>query len=300
MKIAVFGASGFVGLNVLDVLGKKYGMGSILASDIRKHPHIQCKFLEADLLNYDSVNNVIKNCDYVVHLAASPLPVSLNKPKENANINIIGSLNILDSAKENKVKKVIFSSASSIVGEVKYNPVDEEHPCRPKTPYGVSKFSMEHFLRVYKELYNLDYVIFRFFNVYGPWQYPTSGALIPMVYSRLRETGTFSVNGTGSQTRDFIYVEDIASIIGETLTKDVSNEVFNMGTGVGTSIKEIITLSAEILKITPKIEYLPPRPGEIDNFVANMDKMKNMLGMCPETDLESGLKKTFAWLESNT
>jgi UDP-glucose 4-epimerase len=157
----------------------------LVASDIRESPHINAEFIPADLLDFDQVARVVKGSDIVVHLAASPLPVSIEKPRFNARINIEGSLNIMDAARENGVQKIIFSSASSLIGDVKYNPVDENHPATPKTPYGVAKYAIEHYLRVYQELYGLNYLIFRFYNIYGPWQYPESGALIPMVYRKL-------------------------------------------------------------------------------------------------------------------
>ena len=179
MKIAIFGALGFVGRNVIEALQAENF--EIVASDIKETAIEGINFVRADLLNYDEVAKVVKDCKVVIHLAASPLPVSLEKPKMNARINIEGTLNIMDAAREHGISKILFSSASSLVGKVKYNPVDENHPCNPKTPYAVAKYACEHYLRIYQELYWLNYLIFRFFNIYGPWQYPESGGLIPMV-----------------------------------------------------------------------------------------------------------------------
>lgn len=296
MKVAVFGASGFVGLNVIDAFLR--AGHEVVASDIRKADQVTAEFVQADLLKYEEVEAVVGGTDAIVHLAASPLPFSLEHPKINARINIEGSLNILDAARACKVKKVIFSSASSIVGEVRYNPVDEEHPCTPKTPYGVAKFAMEHYLRVYQELYGLDYLIFRFYNVYGPWQYPESRAVIPMVYQRLKADGNFNVFGDGSQTRDFIYVGDIADLFVKSITSDVKNEVVNMGTGKATTVKEIVGIIGGILEIEPTINYLSPRPGEIENFTADPSKLNRLFGDYKFTPLDEGLKQTVAWLDS--
>ncbi len=294
MKVAVFGASGFVGINVVESLTKA-GL-DIIASDVRVTSAMKAEFRKADLLDYNQVELVVKDADVVIHLAASPLPFSLEKPMLNARINIEGSLNILDAARTYGIKKVIFSSASSIVGDVKYNPVDELHPCTPKTPYGVAKFAMEHYLRVYQELYNLDYLVFRFFNVYGPWQYPESKAVIPMVYDKLRKEGSFNVFGDGSQTRDFIYVGDIADYFVEAAKNNVRNEVVNMGTGKGTTIKEIVEIAGELLSVNPTINYLPARPGEISNFEADTTKIRSLFGKAPDTPLKCGLEYTFNWL----
>jgi UDP-glucose 4-epimerase len=294
MKVAVFGASGFVGINVVNAF-QQAGI-EVIASDIRESPHITAEFKPADLLDYDQVARVVKGSDMVVHLAASPLPTSIQKPRLNARINIEGSLNIMDAAREHSVQKIIFSSASSLIGEVKYNPVDEKHPATPKTPYGVAKYAIEHYLRVYQELYGLNYLIFRFYNIYGPWQYSESGALIPMVYRKLKDEGLFNVFGDGKQARDFIYVEDLADFYVKAVRNNVKNEVVNLGTGKGTTIKKVVEIAGEILGIQPEINYLPQRPGEIDNFVADIRKLNELFSGVPDTPLDKGLQKTFDWL----
>ena len=281
-------------MNVLESL--KNTSIEVVASDLNDIKMKGVDFIKADLLDYGQVAAVVKNADVIIHLAASPLPVSIGNPKINARINIEGTLNIMDAAREYSIKKIIFSSASSLVGEVKYNPVDEKHPCVPKTPYAVSKYAIEHYLRVYQDLYQLNYLIFRFFNVYGPWQFPESKAVIPMVYDKLKTEGAFTVFGDGTQTRDFIYVEDIAQFFVKAIQNNVRNEILNMGTGKSTTIKEIVEISGNLLKINPKINYLPPRAGEIDNFVADMTKFKQLFGAIPDTKLEIGLEKTFRWL----
>ena len=295
MKIAVFGASGFVGKNVVEAL--KEANVEMVVSDIKERDIEGVDFVKADLLDYDEVTKVVKGSDVVIHLAASPLPVSLEKPRINARINIEGTLNIMDAAREQGIDKIIFSSASSLVGEVKYNPIDEEHPCNPKTPYAIAKYACEHYLRVYQELYGLNYLIFRFFNIYGPWQYPESGALIPMVYKKLTTEGSFNVFGAGLQTRDFVYVGDVAEFYLKSIKKEVKNEIVNLGTGKGATIKEIVELAGEILEIEPKINYLPQRGGEIDNFFADVTKLQRIFGSIPDTKIEEGLRKTFEWLK---
>lgn len=295
MNVVIFGASGFVGRNIIEALRAENIQ--ITASDIKKINIEGVDFIEADLLDYDEISKVIKGSDIVIHLAASPLPVSIEKPRLNARINIEGSLNIMDAAREHGVKKIIFSSASSLVGEVRYNPVDEEHPCRPKTPYGAAKYCIEQYLRIYHELYGLDYLVFRFFNIYGPWQYPESKALIPMVYNKLTTEGSFNVFGDGSQTRDFVYIGDVADFYLKAITNNVKNEVVNLGTGKGSTVVEIVKIAGDILGIEPKINYLPPRSGEIDNFVADTKKLRTLFGCMPETELEDGIKKTFRWLK---
>ncbi len=296
MKVAIFGASGFVGTNVIEAL--KATDHEIIASDIQEKPIDGTRFIKANLLKYEEVETVVNDCDVVIHLAASPLNISVERPRLNAQINIDGTLNIMDASREHGIKKFIFSSASSLVGEVKYNPVDEKHPCTPKTPYGVAKYAIEHYLRVYQELYGLNYLVFRFFNIYGPWQYPASGALIPMVYNKLNAGEAFNVFGTGSQMRDFVYVGDIADYYARSISNDVRNTVVNMGTGKGTTIKDVVLTAGEVLEVEPKISYLPERPGEIDNFVADTSRIAGLFGGAPSTSLKDGMKMTFSWLRS--
>ena len=121
-----------------------------------------------------------------------------------------------------------------------------------------------------------------------------------MVYNKLKKEGSFTVFGDGSQTRDFIYVKDIAKFFVKAMQNNVKNEILNMGTGKATTIKDIVEMSGKLLKINPKINYLPPRAGEIDNFVADMTKLKHLFGAIPDTKLEIGLEKTFWWLDKST
>jgi len=298
LRVLVFGAAGFVGRNLVERIRKDEH--NLAASDLVEDPfHGSVNYAKLDLLNRDQVIDVVKGSDVIVHFAASPLTQSLESPAENMRVNVEGTLNILDAARKHDVKKVIYSSASSVVGIPKYNPVDEDHPCTPKTPYAVAKRTCEEYLRVYNEMYGLHYLVFRFFNVYGPWQGQKSGGLIPNLYRTLSENREFQVFGDGSNTRDFIYVEDIAEFSSSAINSDVKDRVINMGTGRGTSIVELIDFGAKVLGTKPKIVYKPSRPGEIGNFVADTRRLREVLGNRPFTPLEEGLKRTFSWLRAS-
>jgi len=225
--------------------------------------------------------------------------VSLKNPIDNMRINVEGSLNIMDAAKESSVEKLIFSSASSVVGDVEYSPVDEDHPCTPKTPYAVAKYTIENYLRVYGEIYGLHYVAFRFYNIYGPYQFPESGGLIPMIWKRLSSGQEFTIFGDGSATRDFVYVEDVADVILSALDSGAENELLNLGSGKGATILDVVKLSGKILGVEPNLKFEPPRPGEIANFVADTSKLAETIGLVPLTPLEDGLRRTFDWLKEN-
>lgn len=297
MVVLVTGSSGFVGRNIVNAL-KKEDI-DFVASDITDSVFDKdVEYVKLNITNREEVLNVYRDYDinYVFHLAAHPLPASISEPTKNAIVNIIGSLNLMDASRDFGVKKFVFSSASSIVGEVMKNPVSEDHPCKPKTPYAVAKLSVEHYLRVYQELYGLNYVIFRFFNVYGPYQYPSSNALIPVVMDRIIKRREVHIYGDGSTARDFIYVGDLANFYIETIKKrGIKNEAFNMGTGKLTTVKEIVELIAKVVGKKPKIVYRPKKPGEITNFSADVVKLKKFFGEVPKTTLEEGLKKTYEW-----
>jgi len=298
MDIAVFGASGFVGRNLLEELADTDHR--VLACDIEPIEELPANadFREVDVTDASAVGDAVSEVDAVAHLAAHPLPAGNENPKLNAEINVVGTLNVLDAARENDVEKVFFSSASSLVGEVTEVPVPEDHPAHPQSPYGVAKHAVEEYLAVYQDLYDLDYLVFRFFNVYGPYQYPSSGALTPVVLSRLaQEKGVF-VTGDGSQTRDFIYVRDITAFIVEGLESDVKNEVVNMGRGVETSILDAIRAMADVVGVDPEIEHRPERPDEIDDFYADTSNCEDLFGHVPDTTFREGLEKTFEWMES--
>jgi len=298
MDIAVFGASGFVGRNLLDELeGTEH---TVLACDVEPFEPSQdnATFREVDITDEAAVTDVVSDVNAVAHLAAHPLPASTDDPKLNAEINIVGTLNILDAAREHDIEKVFFSSASSLVGEVDTVPVPEDLPAHPQSPYGVTKHAVEEYLEVYQELYDLDYLVFRFFNVYGPYQPPESGALVPVVMSRLHQDKEVFVTGDGSQTRDFIYVRDITELIVEGLEADVKNEVVNMGRGVETEILEAIHTIADVVDMEPEIDRKPERPDEIDDFYADMSKCEELFGTIPDTDFETGLGRTYEWLQT--
>ena len=298
MDVAIFGAAGFVGRNLVDELTETEH--TVYACDIEpiEYDASNVEFVEVDITDEAAVDSVVSKVDTIAHLAAHPLPASTENPKLNAEINVVGTLNILDAAREHDVDKVFFSSASSLVGEVEEVPVPESHPASPQSPYGVAKHAIEEYLEVYNQLYDLDYLVFRFFNVYGPYQPPESGALVPVVLSRIAQDKGVFVTGDGSQTRDFIYVRDITEFIVEGLEGDVKNEVVNMGRGVETSILDAINLMADVVDVDPEIDRKPERPDEIDNFYADTSKCEQLFGRVPDTDFETGLEKTYNWLEA--
>ena len=293
MKILILGSEGFVGNNLVDGLDKKNEIYS--ADFFEKSSHKN--YLQFDIRKFESVEKILQNVDVVIDLVAHSLVSSIEGPIKNAEVNIIGLLNILESCRKNDVKKIIFTSASSLIGEPETQMVSETHTPRPKTAYGITKLASEHYLRLYNELYGLKFVIFRFFNIYGPHQ---KNGLIPSLYSQIINNQPLTVFGKGDQIRDYVFIKDIIPFFEKATSLEFNNNsTFNMGTGKGTSIKEVIDLIADVLKIHPIIEYKPPRLGEIGNFVADTNLLNSTFGSVPQTSIKDGIKNTISWLNNN-
>ena len=207
-------------------------------------------------------------------------------------------MNILEACRKNKVKKIIFTSASSLVGEPTTFQVSENHTAKPKTAYGITKLTSEHYLRLYNELYGINFVIFRFFNIYGPYQ---KNGLIPTLYNRLISHQPLTIFGEGNQIRDYVFIEDIIDFFQKSITSEIGdNQVFNLGTGVGSTIKELIQILSEVASIEPILKHESERPGEIGNFVADTSKLESVFKKIPSTDLKNGLIHTISWIKANT
>lgn len=287
------GSEGFVGQNL--VMGLSVNHEILTADMIDKNS--QKNYTKFDVTNFQSVDNVIKNTDMVIDLVTHSLVSSIEGPIKNAQVNIIGLLNILEACKKNSISKIIFTSASSLIGEPQMLKVTEEHIAIPKTAYGITKLTSEHYLRLYDELNGLNYVIFRFFNIYGPFQ---NNGLIPTLYSRMINKQPLTVFGKGDQLRDYVYIKDIIPFFEQVITTTIAdNQIFNMGTGKGTKILEIIELLSQFLDIKPEIEFKSPRPGEIGNFMADTTLLSKTFGNHPQTTIEEGLQKTVNWLKNN-
>ena len=293
MKILILGSEGFVGNNLVDGLSKNHQIvcGDVLESSNHDNYH------QINIKDLQSVNKITQNVDVVVDLVAHSLTSSLNGSIENAEINIIGLLNVLESCRTNNVKKIIFSSASSLIGEPESYHVSENHIPTPKTAYGITKLASEHYLRLYFELYGINYTVFRFFNIYGPYQ---KNGLIPTLYKKIVENKPITVFGKGDQVRDYVFIEDIIPFFDiVSSTKTGENSVFNMGTGQGTTILEIINMMSNYLNVKSDIEFNPPRPGEIGNFVSDTTNLKKIFNQIPNTPVQQGLAKTIDWLKQH-
>jgi len=291
MKILILGSEGFVGYNLVDGLSQNH---EIFCADLIDNS-LHYNYRKLDVTNYQSVENIVKDVDVVIDLVAHSLVSSIEGPTKNAEVNIIGLLNILEACTKNNIQKIIFTSASSLIGEPKTSKVSEDHPAIPKTAYGISKLTSEHYLRLYNELYGLTFTVFRFFNIYGPHQ---KNGLIPSLYSRIKNNQPLTVFGKGDQIRDYVFIKDIIPFFEKAISSSISdNQIFNMGTGKGTKILEIIDILSQTMGIKSEIEFKDPRPGEIGNFVSDITRLQSTFNDVPSTNIETGIKQTVEWLK---
>lgn len=293
MRALILGSEGFVGHNLVQGLKDLH---QVSTADQLEQGH-EKNYSKLNIMDYENVERVVKDVDVVINLVAHTLVSSLSDFTQNAQVNIVGLLNVLEACRKNNIKKVIFTSASSIVGEPLEFKVSENHSVTPKTAYGITKMASEHYLRLYNEMYGMNYVIFRFFNIYGPYQ---KNGLIPSLYSRIMTEQPVTIFGKGDQIRDYVYIEDVIPFFEKAISTNVANNlILNMGTGNGNTIIEVLDHLSKILDIKPKIDFKPNRPGEIGNFVANVTLLNSTFGMTPKTSLEEGLKRTIMWIKNN-
>ncbi len=296
MRVLVTGGSGFIGRTVVErLLEEGY---DVLILDLREPP-IPASYIRGDIRYLNTVKEAIEHADLVVHLAAVVSAVeAMDRPLDAFRTNVEGTLNVIELSKRRNIEKVIYASSVAVYGEPRYLPIDEDHPTIPKNVYGASKLAGESLLLGYNGNYGLQCVSLRLFNVYGPNMKP--GPYAGVIYKfleRIRDGESLRVEGDGKQTRDFVFVEDVAEAILRALESDRVG-IYNIGTGREVSILELADLLFNITGKDMGLEFVPPRPGDIRRSMANIDRAREELGWEPRTTLEEGLKRTVDWFFS--
>ena len=289
MKILITGGSGFVGRHLINKL-KKDPENEIHVLDIID-PQIEgVRYFDTSILDYEAIRNVLKdlNLDIIYHLAAQiSLPFSVENPLKDFELNVQGTVNMLEACREFGIKKMVFISTAAVYGIPTENPVSEDAPKKPNTPYGMSKLTAESYVKLYHKLYGLTYTILRFFNLYGP----TGKGVIPIFVNRALNKENLTLLGSGDQMRDFLYVEDAVKALHMAL-RDLDNNDFNVGFGKEITIKQV---AEEVNKqINVEIEYKEQETKEDLYPIANIEKIKSK-GFEPKISLEEGIKRTIEY-----
>jgi len=304
MKYLVTGGAGFIGSNLVRKLlemnedvrildnfatGKRENILPLI-----NNPHLTV--IEGDLRSFHIVRTAVKGVDYILHQGALPsVPRSINDPITTNDVNILGTLNILEAAKEFGVKRVICASSSSIYGNSKTLPKIETMPVNPMSPYALTKYAQERYSQIYYNLYGLETVALRYFNVFGPNQDPTSqySAVIPKFIKLMIEDKEPVIYGDGTQSRDFTYVDNVvyANLLACNAEK-AAGEVINIACGESYTLRELVKMINEILgkNIEPKFD--PERPGDVKHSWAGIEKAKELLDYEVKVVFKEGLART--------
>jgi len=300
MKALVTGGAGFIGSHVMDAFVEA-GHDVVVVDDLstgrRANLNPAATFHEIDVRD-PALRQVFEEerPDVVSHHAAQvDVRRSVADPTFDAEVNVLGSLNVLDCCREVGVEKVIYiSSGGAVYGEPVTLPCDEEHPIQPLCPYGASKYVVEQYLYVYRELYGLDYTVLRYGNVYGPRQDPHGEAGVVAIFAgQMVGEETPTINGSGEQERDFVYVGDCARANLLALARG-SGRAYNLGSGEGTSINRLFELLKTVTGYEGEPVHGPAKAGETFRIYLDATRAREELGWEPEVSLREGLQRTAA------
>jgi UDP-glucose 4-epimerase len=312
-KILITGGAGFIGSHlaiklaqanheviVIDNLDPYYSVELKNKNLELVKAEDNAKFINCDILNYPELKSIIKDgVEYIFHEAAQPgVRASIEDPIKPLNVNIHGTLNILQAAVETGVKKVINASSSSVYGKVEYLPFNETHPTRPLSPYGVSKLAAEHYCRVFTQIYGIPTVSIRYFTVYGPRMRPDLA--IPIFTQKLLNNEPPEIFGDGEQTRDFTYIDDIITANQKLLESSaLDGDVVNIGSGNRITINELLDIMKILLKSKVDPVYSDRVKGDALHTLADISKARNAIGYEPTTTIRDGIEKFVDWYRAN-
>ena len=304
-SVLITGGAGFIGSHIAEKLVDSdcevriidnLSTGSL--SNLKKIES-KIQFEKQDIRDIDKLIEFSKNCDTIFHEAAVvSVPTTIKDPLGSTMINDIGTLNVFEAARVNNIKRVVFASSCAIYGDRPQLPKKEDMKPFPQSPYSVQKITGEYYAKIYHELYNIETVCLRYFNVYGPKQDPSSpySGVISIFLKKALNNEQPTIFGDGRQYRDFIYVQDVvnANILAAT-TDGIGGTVFNIGTGNFVRINTVWKKICQLLNLNIEPKYAPKRPGDIIESVSNIDHAQKYLSFKPKFFFDEGLYKTLDW-----
>jgi UDP-glucose 4-epimerase len=258
------------------------------------------EYVVGDVRDAAMVNRLAQGVEVIFHLAASVGNTrSIDNPIQDSEINVIGTLRVLEAARHAGVRKVVFSSSAGIFGELKTIPIREDHPVEPDTPYGAGKLGAEKHCLAYAKLYPVECICLRYFNVYGVNQrYDAYGNVIPKFAYRMLRGEPLTIFGDGEQTRDFVNVRDVAQAnFRAGMNRGVSG-AFNIASGTRVTVNRLVELMTEASGIRSVVEHGPPRAGDVRHSLADVSAANKAFGFTPEVTLEVGLKEYMDWAKT--
>ena len=311
MKILITGGAGFIGSHLCDMYVKKeytvLCLDNFMSGNLANIRHLlnyrNFKLINGDIRDFNLLEKVMRNVDTVFHLAAQiHVDRSIVEPKLTYEINVLGTLNVLEAARIYDVRRVIYVSSSEVYGSAQYVPMDENHPLNAPHPYGASKIAADRMCRAYTETYNMDICIMRPFNIFGPRQKDTGyGGAVSIFTKRVLANMPPIIYGDGEQTRDYTYVKDILVAFDKILNYEKPlKEPINFGTGREIKIIDLANKIIELCGKKGELEpvHVAPRPGEVRRLVADFSRARRILGWEPKYTLEDGLREFIDWYKS--
>ena len=316
-RFLVIGGAGFIGSHVVSELLKHEVKEVVIYDNFARGKNTnledsikdpRCSIFKdgGDVRDVDILDVAMKDIDGVFHLAAMWLLHCKDYPRTAFEVNIAGTFNVLEACVKNKVQRLVYSSSASVYGDAQEIPMTETHPFNNKNFYGATKIAGEAMCRSFYDRYNLQYVGLRYMNVYGPHQDQTAAytGVIPIMLNKIDENQTPEINGDGSQAYDFVTARDAARCNVLAMKSDSTDEFYNVGTGVQTSIKELCELILSLKESDLKVRYKPYSPEDmrrmVQNRIGSTKKASKDLGFEYELDLQHGLKDLIAWREANS
>ena len=319
LHVLVTGGAGFIGSNLCETLldnGNTVSCLDNFATGKKEniaHLHSNPKFrlIEGDIRNLEDCQNACNGVDYILHQAAlGSVPRSINDPITSNDVNVSGFLNMLVAARDSKVKRFVYAASSSTYGDSVGLPKVEEVIGKPLSPYAITKYVNELYAEIFSKTYGLETIGLRYFNVFGRKQDPNGAyaAVIPKFVMQLMKYESPVINGDGSYSRDFTYIDNVIQMNLRAIVSnnpEAVNTVYNVAYGERTNLNELVSLLKKYLaEFDPKISeveitYGPNRQGDVPHSLASIDKAKKMLGYDPQFNIDSGLKEAVQWYWSN-
>jgi len=302
-RVLLVGGNGFIGSHLIDELLRKGYSVRILD----RNPEIFRKavpgveYVTGSFADLFTLREAVESCDILIHLAHSTVPsTSLNHPEEEVLASVGAFVNMINCFKHKAIGKIVyFSSGGAVYGNPESLPVFEEARAKPISPYGVAKLMMEKYLYMFSYLYGLEYIIVRPSNPFGPRQnYMGEQGVIPIFFRKILDDDTISIWGDGKGIKDYLYVEDLAAAVVSLIESGFDKSIYNISSGIGRSLLNIIDNIADICGKRPNIEFVAKRIHDVSNITLSFDKLRNRTGWVPTTTFEDGLIQTFKWIQN--
>jgi UDP-glucose 4-epimerase len=293
----VTGGYGFIGNQIVELISHEFSEVRIFdnlsnVARLVRLPNVH--FFKGDIRDTEMTRKAFKDVDVVFHTAARiDVVASAKEPFVDLDNNIVGTLSVCEAARQNDVSKVIYSSSAAVYGNADVFPTDESQPARPLSQYAVSKYCGELYMAAYRSLYGINTLTLRYFNVYGPYQRPENAysGVISKFFYNARKNAPIQIFGDGEQTRDFVYVGDVAKANLLAAKSEATDAVVNVGSGVETTINALAEIVTKMVPSSSRIEHVAPRLGDGRRSLADIEKAKKLINYEPEIKIGEGLEK---------